>query len=52
MNKGGAPNVWKGTTNGAQAGDQVRAPAEEDGKESDHSEDSQKEISAVEIDPV
>jgi hypothetical protein len=36
-------NGWKRTTNAPQTGDQVRSPAEEDGKDPDRVEDQQEE---------
>ena len=36
-------NGWKRTTDGPQTGDQVRPPAEEDGKEPDRGEDQREE---------
>jgi hypothetical protein len=36
-------NDWKRTTDTPQTGDQVRSPAEEDGKEPDCGEDQQEE---------
>jgi hypothetical protein len=36
-------NGWKRTTNGPQTGNQVRPPAEEDGKEPDRTDDRQEE---------